>query len=205
MFYRKNLLLILIGSFIGFGCSQSGVVLVNSHIFSDAALSKKLTKEALKRGTSIKIKKCENQICQVHDTDGLEGFMSKGLLYSDDYGLVTVVRNAWVHSEPDLLSSAAKYKESAGSLAKYLPKEILQGTQGFLLEEKKVWALVDFGDIQGWVLKEKLFKGQGPFSLRTDAYGLSIELKGDWYKPYLSGERLFSLEKAFDEPASNSF
>ena len=69
MFYRKSLLLIIMGSFLGFGCSQNAVVLVNSHIFSDAALSKKLTKEALKRGTALKMEQCENQVCKVKDAE----------------------------------------------------------------------------------------------------------------------------------------
>ncbi len=182
--------------FMGTSCTRDGVVLMNTSVYKDKKFKIKMKKK-LKRGAFVKVKNCEEKVCLI-EYEKNRVYVPKRTVYSKDYEVVTFVRESEIRLSPDLLSSNARYKNKASILAKYFGKKILIGTKAYLLKEEKVWAFVDLGDIHGWVLKDKLFKGDGVYFLSIKSNGLSLEFKGEWYKPYLSGERLFSVEKAFD-------
>jgi len=170
--------------FFAAGCTKEGYVIANTTLFQDEKLTQKQSVQ-IHRGDYVKLKNCTKLSCRVVFSDQYEGYLPvKYLLDKKNIKIVTFVKNGELKKEPDLLAENIKTVEA--------------GTRGFLITEQKRWSLVDLDTSRGWVLMEKLFQGESPFKLFITLSKLTLEFNGKWYIPFVSAERFFSLEKAFD-------
>lgn len=171
-------------------CSKEAYLTGNTFIFEDEKLAQK-QKIQLHRGDFVTVKSCSDTACKIFYLNRFEGYVApKNLLDKKNTRIVTFVRDGEMKKEPDLLSDTLKKVEA--------------GTRGFLLGEQKRWSLVDLDSVRGWVLMDKLYQGESPFKLYSQQGKLTFEFNGKWYIPFVSAERFFSLEKAFDS-LENSF
>jgi SH3-like domain-containing protein len=165
-------------------CSKKGVVLEKTFLYQDSQL-KTQKEQKLTRGDSVSIEKCSEKACKVEYMEKIQGFVPKKTLYFGNPQVVTFVQAGELKKEPDLLAPVMDNVE--------------QGTRGYLLKESKVWSLVDLKGKRGWVLMENLFKGTGPFEVGLTKARMILKFNANWFIPYLSGERFFSPDKAFDD------
>lgn len=184
MCYRKVIFL----SFFLFlsGCSQEALVLSGGAIFETMDL-KKETGIIVSRGEMLTIQECLEKVCKVmieKNNKKIIGFYPLNKLYLEKVEIASLAKDAKLKKKPDLLSEDIKKVEA--------------GTKIFILEENLIWAFVDINEQRGWILKEAIFKGETPIKMETSSGNLKLELKGSYFIPFISGERYFSLEKAFD-------
>ncbi len=194
-YLKKYFIPIFILFFIA--CSKEGTILNGTSMYKNKKLTKKIKKIKLKRGTVVKVEDNEGKICKISYKDKFKGYILCNKVYTQDLEIVTFVRPAELKSRPDLLSKAPVINKKT-ALSKFYANKVGIGTKAYLLKEHKVWSLIDLGEVKGWVLKEKLFKGDGLYKLSINVNKLVVDIDGNWHTPYISGERFFSIEKAFD-------
>jgi len=183
---NKNYLFLFL-LFLFIGCAQDGIVLTSTDLYQDEALQKK-TEYSLKRGEYIKILKCSQKTCRVSYEKNIEGYVALDKIYGGEVQIVTFIKDTDVKLKPDLTAKTLKKAES--------------GVKAYLFGEDKIWSLVNLGDVQGWVLMQNLFKGESPIRLESSYDNTVLQCEGEWYIPSISEERVFSIEKAFDNNPS---
>lgn len=164
-------------------CAKKGSVLAGDWIYEDKGLTKK-TAFYVARGEWVNYKNCHQKACEVRFREKMTGYFPAAALYPEILETVTFMKPSSLMEQPDL---------GAKNLGNIEP-----GTRAFLLREEKVWSGIDLGEKRGFVLMENLYRGMIPVHLHLETPKLLIQLTGAWYVPFLSGERKFSLEKAFD-------
>lgn len=165
------------------GCYKKGSVLAGDWLYEDVALTKK-TAFFVARGERLNYKNCQKKVCKVLFKNKIKGFFPEPHLFFTPLKTVTFIKNASLLEKGDLGSK--------------ILKEVEVGTKAFLMQEDRVWSLVDLGDKRGWVLMENLYQGEISIPLNFEnSFGI-LQFFGRWYTPFLSAERNFSLEKAFD-------
>ena len=145
-------------------------------------------KETANRGAIVKLVSCDEKNCLIEYKSMKTKVEKKFLHFSNKLDIVTVV------------SDTEAYKES--SIYSPLVSKIDKGIRGILILEERLWAFVDFYNVRGWVLKEDLYKDDKIIYPNISLDNMILEFKGEWYIPFISGERLYSIDKAFDNDIS---
>ncbi|HOJ50890.1 MAG TPA: hypothetical protein PKW55_08780 [Spirochaetota bacterium] len=163
-------------------CSKEVIVLKNVELYNNKE------KIDVLRGSFVKLKDCGEKECIIENKGYIGKIEKKYIHYSDNVSIVTVVSNTKVYKEPSISSD--------------IVLNITKGIRGILLKEDKIWAFVDFYNSRGWLLKEDLYNNDMIIYPTLERDDMVIEFKGDWYIPYISGENVYSIDKAFDEDNS---